>query len=158
MKNVQDQEEEEKLPASSQDHHKIAKMSKQNLDKFDHMQKMKRLHSEIIEGDNTNKHNKMFKITKMNNKKDSSQGSFYNISSEEQKLLETNYPFLGKNFKSSKEGSEGDSNTSTNVSYICLNEGKLIIKGNEIETVVPCNIETINNKVTMISPHYPVRV
>lgn len=137
MKNVQELEEEEKLPPSSQSNHKVAKMNKQNLDKFDHMQKMKRLHSQIIEGENDNNHNKMFKITKMNNKKESSQGSFYNISSEEQKLLETNYPFLNKNFKSSKEGSDGDSNTSTNISYICLNEGKVIIKGNEIETVVP---------------------
>lgn len=34
----------------------------------------------------------------------------------------------------------------------------MIIKGNEIETTVPCDIETINNKVSMISPHYPVKV
>ena len=93
--------------------------------------------------------------------KESSQGSFYNVSSEEQKNIMMNYPFLNKkSFKYSKEGSDGDSNLSTKGSfnYIWLDGGKVIIKGNEIETIVPCDIEIINNKVTMISPRYPVKV
>lgn len=34
----------------------------------------------------------------------------------------------------------------------------MIIKGNEIETNVPCDIEQINKKVTMISPNQPVKI
>lgn len=150
--------EEEKLPQYSDqmDPH-VSRMNKTNLNKFDHIQDMKKKREEA-ENHNEGNQNKLFKITKMNNKKESSQESFYNISSEEQKQMEMNYPFMNKNMRSSKEASDGDSNMSTSPSYICLNGGKIIIKGNEIETTVPCDIETINNKVTMISPQNPVKI
>lgn len=134
-------EDTDKAPfGESQANPKISKMSKQNLNRFDNLQKLhnKKVNSE--ETANGDKHSKMFKITKpANGKKDSSQGSFYNISSEEQKNEYANYPFIKRNMKSSKEGSDGDSGLSTkgSTSYICLEGGKIIIKGNEIETVVP---------------------
>ena len=46
--------------------HKISKMSKHNLTKFNHLQEKKRIRNEIIENDK--KQSKMFKISKMNNK------------------------------------------------------------------------------------------
>lgn len=109
-------------------------MNRQNLCEFD-----RQIESEQIENYQPvkeSKDDKLFHITKVNNKKESSQESFYNVSSEEQKQLEMNYPFLNKNFKSYKDGSEGDSNASISNCYICLSSGKVIIKGNEIETYV----------------------
>lgn len=154
------QDDDLKIQSTKQEgKHKISKMSKHNLTKFNHLQEKKRIRNEII--NNERKESKMFRISKMNNKKESSQGSFYNVSSEEQKNVIMNYPFLNKkSFKYSKEGSDGDSNLSTKGSfnYIWLDGGKVIIKGNEIETIVPWDIEIINNKVTMITPRYPVKV
>ena len=105
---------------------------------------------------NASKKLKMFKITKVgDNKKDDSQNSFYNVSSEERKNIIMNYNNMKERNKLSQEASHGDSNVSTKGtnSYICLDEGKVIIKGNHLETIVPCDIETLNGKVTMISPH-----
>lgn len=124
------EDEEEKLP--NQTSHGYSMMSRQNLNKFNQMQETGQ--SNLNSGKDQSKHKTLIGNR---NKKDSSQESFYNISSEEQKQMEGNLPFLNKNFKSFKDGSEGDSNVSTATSYICLNGGKIVIKGNEIETVVP---------------------
>lgn len=111
------QDDDLKIQSTKQEgKHKISKMSKHNLTKFNHLQEKKRIRNEII--NNERKESKMFRISKMNNKKESSQGSFYNVSSEEQKNVIMNYPFLNKkSFKYSKEGSDGDSNLSTKGSF-----------------------------------------
>jgi hypothetical protein len=127
-------EEEKYHTQSEQPNKRIAKMNRQNLCEFD-----RQIESEQIKNyqpAKESKDDKLFQIAKVNTKKESSQESFYNISSEEQKQMEMNYPFLNKNLKSCKDGSDGDSNTSASNCYICLSSGKVIIKGNEIETYV----------------------
>lgn len=118
----------------------------------------KRNEKQENENDNDNDKNKrVFDIQKIKGKKDSLQGSSYNISYEEQK----NNPSNGsKSIKTQNNGSNADSNISTrnSTNYILLDKGRVVIKGNEIETIVPCDIETINNKISMISPRYPVKV
>ena len=106
---------------------------------------------------NEEKNKKIFGIEKVKDKKESCQGSSYNVSSEEQKNNQSNG---SKSFKNQINWSNTDSNMSTRstTNYILLDKGKVIIKGNEIETVVPWDIETINNKISMISPRYPVKV
>ena len=121
------------------------------------------LEDEQIEGkqnkseidDDANK--RVFDIKKMKTKKDSMQGSSYNVSYEEQK---NNVSNGSKSIKTQNNGSNSDSNVSTRntTNYILIDKGKVVIKGNEIETLVPCDIETINNKISMISPRCPVKV
>ena len=121
------------------------------------------LEDEQIEGkqnkseidDDANK--RVFDINKMKTKKDSMQGSSYNVSYEEQK---NNISNGSKSIKTQNNGSNSDSNVSTRntTNYILIDKGKVVIKGNEIETLVPCDIETINNKISMISPRCPVKV
>lgn len=114
MKNKQD-DEEEKLPhinrAGKQQSYNI---DPHNLREFQAIQEMNRdqyFRSESIM--NASKNLKMFKITKVNNKKDDSQNSYYNISSEEQKNIIMNYNTSKGRLKSSNLASEGDSNIST---------------------------------------------
>jgi len=130
----QDYEEEKLLPSMTDNKNKISKMNKENLSKFNDIQN-KKLREEGIDMKNQ-KQSAIFKVTKVNNKKESSQESDYNISSEERRNVILNYAFMKKY---SKEGSDRDSNLSTKgtTNYICLDGGKIIIKGNEIETVVP---------------------
>ena len=125
---------------------------------FENFQELEDERNEKQENENENNKNKrVFDIEKIKGKKDSLQGSSYNISYEEQK----NNPSNGsKSIKTQNNGSNTDSNVSTrnSTNYILLDKGRVIIKGNEIETIVPCDIETINNKISMISPRYPVKV
>jgi hypothetical protein len=134
---------------------RILKMNRKNLNMLDDYQASKEAQRKAKKLEIQNP--KVFKVKKMENKRDSCQESSYNISSEEQK---NNMSNLSNGYKIQNNGSNTDSNISTRVptNYLCLSSGKVIIKGNEIETTVPCDIETINNKVSMISPHYPVRV
>jgi len=152
-----DQNEDEEQDYHGNSHGKnVAIMNKKNLNRFDKMhQKNKMSNFQSME---PSTQNKMFRIEKVGNKKDSSQESFFNNPSEEQKQMENNYPFMNRKSKSMKNSSEGDSNTSTAMNYICLSSGQILIKGNEVETNVHCNIETLNNKVTMISPQGPVKI
>jgi hypothetical protein len=97
---------------------------------------------------------KSIKINKQ--KKEPSQESFNNISSSEQRLEKMNYPLKNKN--SGNGSSERDSNQTNYTNYICLNGGQVIIKGNEIETNVSCDIERVNKKVIVISPNQQVKI
>ena len=133
---------------------RILKMNKKNLTMLDDYQKHKDAqHKKQKEGGGQN----VFKIRKVNDKGAPRQESPYNTSSEEQKVNSSN---TSGECKTQNNASNTDSNNSTRppTNYICLSAGKVIIKGNEIETTVPCDIETINNKISMISPHYPVKV
>lgn len=101
---------------------------------LDNLQELEDKRNEI-EG-NVDKSKKVFDIKKVNSKKESYQGSSYNVSSEEQK----NNPSNGsKNDINQINGSNTDSNVSTRstMNYILLDKGRVIIKGNEIETIVP---------------------
>lgn len=83
-----------------------------------------------------------------------------NVSSEEQKNNTSNQTSNNEFKTPMATGSNVDSNANQkiNTSYICLDNGKVIIKGNQIETMVPCDIETLNKNVSMICPHYPVKI
>lgn len=109
-------------------------MNKRNLSMLDEYQKFKdvqRTHANKMK----NKAPKVFKVKKVHNKRDSGQDSPYNTSSEEQK----NSSNTSGGYKTQNNGSNFDSNGSTvpSTNYICLSNGKVIIKGNEIETTVP---------------------
>ena len=139
--------EEEKLPPQE-------KLSKRNLNMLDKIEKFnERLRKKRKKQDDENE-GKVFKVSKRD-KNRSSQESPCDTSMEDQKNGSSE-----SNFMKAKNGSGTDSNSNaqTQTSYICLNNGSIVIKGNEIETTVPCDIQTINNKVSMISPRYPVKV
>ena len=79
------------------------------------------------------------KSNKDSTKQNLSPESEYNISSEEQKNNPSNQ-ISNNEFKTPVvTGSSIDSNTNPKMhtSYICLDNGKVIIKGDQIETMVP---------------------
>jgi len=135
------------------DNKRVLKMNRKNLQKLDDFERFDEAENQIKK----NKHSARTVNNSKEAKNDSCQNSSsYNVSSEEQK----NSMHLSGGSKMQVNSSNIDSSSSTKMStnYICLNNGRIVIKGNEIETTVPWDIETINNKVSMISPHYPVRV
>lgn len=135
---------------------RILKMNKKNLNMFNDYEKFKEVQRQARKNKSKGGHERVFNVNKVNNKqKENSQESPNYTSSEEQK----NSSNISGGFKTQNGASNTDSNTTKPpTSYITLSNGSVIIKGNEIETTVPCDIETINNKVSMISPHYPVKV
>lgn len=139
--------EEEKLPQRD-------RLNRTNLNMLDKIEKFnERLRNKRKRQDDENK-GKVFKVWKRP-KNRSSQESPCDTSLEDQKNGSSESNFLrAKN----GSGTDSNSNAQTQTSYICLSNGKIVIKGNEIETTVPWDIQTINNKVSMISPHYPVKV
>lgn len=133
-------------------------MNKKNLTMLDNYHQLKDAQNEKYQkiDDRSSKPSKIFKVNKIP-KNGSSNESPDGTSSEEQKNISSN---TSGGYKVQNNCSNIDSNASTRTpsNYICLCNGKIIIKGTEIETTVPCNIETINGKVSMISPQYPVKI
>jgi len=76
--------------------------------------------------------------------KDSSQDFDFNPSSEERKQGSNPYPALKQYFKRETDNNR-ESSTNSSTKYICLNQGQVVVKGNEIETIVPCEIDHINS-------------
>jgi hypothetical protein len=82
-----------------------------------------------------------------------------NGSSEEQKNVINSNQNSGNDFKAPiYPNNNSDAPLMRCNNYIWLDSGKIIIKGNEIETLVPWEIKTLNKKVSMLSPQYPVKI
>ena len=79
------------------------------------------------------------KLNKDSTKQNLSPESECNISSEEQKNNPSNQTSNNEFKTPVSTGSSVDSNINSKMrtSYICLDNGKVIIKGNQIETMVP---------------------
>lgn len=96
--------------------------------------------------------NKIFKIERMS-KSRSRSGS--NSHSGNLKY------FSKKKGKRSKKGSSSSkyySKKSKGSNLIMLQNGKIILQGNQIETVVPCEFQKLSSGMNAIIPKYPVKV
>lgn len=81
-------------------------------------------------------------------------------SSGSNQIWDIQYPLKISDKRNEPRMSNLDSNASTQTisHFVCLNNGSVIIKGNEIETIVPWDIECVEKDLTVISPHYPVKI
>ncbi|CAI2364878.1 unnamed protein product [Moneuplotes crassus] len=94
------------------------------------------------------------------NRKRSSHERTLNKDSEENK--DDGISFVKKYFKDKEENRQGSSINTIAGNYICLDQGEVIIKGRDIETVVPCEIENVffenGRGNSMILPNQPVKI